>query len=446
MGKYFGTDGIRGKANIDLDANRAFQVGRYLGYYYSQQGKQKIVIGKDTRLSSSMLENALAAGITSQGCDAYLVGYCSTPVVCYLAVNEDFICGAMISASHNPYYDNGIKIFSKEGIKLPSEIEDKIEEFIDGKVSLDYVYDDKIGSIYTYQEGLNNYIDWIVKEFPLDLSDMKLALDCANGSSSFTAEKALSRLGAQLTIINNEPNGTNINTACGSTHPEALQDLMKGSDFDLGLTFDGDADRQILVNNDGELVNGDYMLYICGKHYRDLGILNNNTVVTTVMANLGLYKALEKENIRVLQTQVGDKYVYEKMCEEEDIVGGEQSGHIIFKKHATTGDGLLTALALLQIMKETGKSIQELQEGLKIYPQLLVNVKVTDKNSVLNDEDVLKAIEEVNNNLEGNGRLLVRPSGTEPLLRVMAEAETDEICEREVNKIADIIREKYGAE
>ena len=275
---------------------------------------------------------------------------------------------------------------------------------------------------------------------------MKLALDCANGSASYTAERALSKLGANLTIINNEPNGVNINTDCGSTHPEKFQELMKGSDYDLGLTFDGDADRQILVDNNGELVNGDYMLYICGKHYRDQGILNNNTVVSTVMANLGLFKALEKEGIKVVQTAVGDKYVYEKMCEEDDIVGGEQSGHIIFKKHATTGDGLVTALAILEIMLESGKNIHELKEGLKIYPQLLVNVKVTDKNSVLNDEDVQKAIEEVNENLEGNGRLLVRPSGTEPLLRVMAEAETDEICAREVNKIADIIREKYGAE
>lgn len=446
MGRYFGTDGIRGKANVELDAFRAFQVGRYLGYYFSRDSKQKIIIGKDTRLSSSMLENALAAGISAQGCDAYLVGYCSTPVVCHLAVNEDFACGAMISASHNPFYDNGIKIFSKEGIKLPAEIEDKIEDFIDGKIELEYVSDDKIGSIYAYEKGLDNYIDWVVKEFPLDLSNMKLALDCANGSASYTAEKALRRLGANLTIINNEPNGTNINTDCGSTHPEKLQALMKDSEYDLGLTFDGDADRQILVDNDGELINGDYMLYICGKHYRDLGILNNNTVVTTVMANLGLFKALEKEGIRVIQTSVGDKYVYEKMCEEDDIVGGEQSGHIIFKRHETTGDGLVTALAMLEIMLETKKSMKELKEGLKIYPQLLVNVKVTDKNDVLNDSNVQEAIEEVNKNLEGNGRLLVRPSGTEPLLRIMAEAETDEICEREVNKIADIIREKYGAE
>ena len=445
MGKYFGTDGIRGKANVDLDAFRAFQVGRYIGYYYSQEGKQRIVIGKDTRLSSSMLESALAAGIASQGCDAYLVGYCSTPVVCYLAVNEDFACGAMISASHNPYYDNGVKIFSKEGIKLPAEIEDKIESFIDGVTTLEYATDDKVGDVHAYKEGLDHYIEWVKKEFPLDLSGMKLALDCANGSASYTAERTLKSLGADLTIINNEPNGVNINTECGSTHPEKLQEIMKGSDYDLGLTFDGDADRQILVDNNGDLVNGDYMLYICGKHYRDLGILNNNTVVTTVMANLGLFKALEKEGIKAVQTAVGDKYVYEKMCEEDDIVGGEQSGHIIFKKHETTGDGLVTALAILQIMKETGKSIHELKEGLKIYPQLLVNVRVTDKNSVLNDEDVQKAIEEVNGNLDGNGRLLVRPSGTEPLLRVMAEAETDEICEREVNKIADIIREKYGA-
>jgi phosphoglucosamine mutase len=446
MGKYFGTDGIRGKANVDLTAERAFQVGRYLGYYYSKEKKNKIIIGKDTRLSSDMLENALAAGITSQGCDAYLAGYCPTPMICYLTTHEDFICGAMISASHNPFYDNGIKIFSNEGIKLPSEIEDLIEEYIDGKVSFDFVTDDRIGEVKSYPEGIEHYLNWVTKEeYPLDLSGMKIAMDCANGSSSFTAERALTRLGAKVTVVNNEPNGVNINTKCGSTHPEAFQEIVRNGDFDLGLTFDGDADRQILVAPDGELVNGDYVLYICGKYYKGLNKLPNNTIVTTVMANLGLFKAMEREGINVEKTAVGDKYVYEKMCQDNDIIGGEQSGHIIFKNHETTGDGLITALAVLKVMKETGKTIKELMEGLRIYPQLLVNVKVTDKQIVLDDEEVQKAIEEVNEHLDGNGRLLVRPSGTEPLLRVMAEAETDEICEKEVNYIADIIRRKYGA-
>ena len=445
MGKYFGTDGIRGKANEGLTAERAFQVGRYLGYYYSREGKKKIVIGKDSRLSSDMLESALAAGIAAQGCDAYLTGYGPTPMICYLTVHEDFACGAMISASHNPFYDNGIKVFSKEGIKLPSEIEDLIEAYIDGETTLEYATGDKIGKVYAYEQGLENYLDWITAEFPLDLSGMKIAMDTANGSASFTAERALSRLGAECTVVNNKPDGININTKCGSTHPEAFQEFVKQGNYDIGLLFDGDADRQILVRPDGELANGDFMLYICGRYYRDKGELNNNTIVSTVMANLGLFKAMEREGITVEKTAVGDKYVYEKMCADNDIVGGEQSGHIIFKKHATTGDGLLTALAVLQIMKETGKTLSELCEGLKIYPQLLVNVRVTDKTLVMDDPEVQAAIEQVNVNLNGNGRILVRPSGTEPLLRVMAEAETDEICEIECARVADIIRRKYGA-
>ena len=444
MGKYFGTDGIRGKANIELTANTAFLIGRYLGYYFSQNGKQKLVIGKDTRLSSDMLEHALASGLASEGCDAYLVGYCSTPSICYLTCNEDYAAGVMISASHNPYYDNGIKIFSKEGTKLSSDIEDLIEEYIDGKVELEFKTDSDIGKVYDYTEGLDHYIDWITKEFPLDLSGMKIAMDCANGSSTFTAQKTLERLGAICTVFNNQPDGLNINTNCGSTHPEAFQEEMKKGDYDIGLTFDGDADRQILVTPSGELVNGDYVLYICGKYLKAKGELNNDTVVTTVMANIGLFKALEREGIKVAQTAVGDKYVYEQMCKEDDVIGGEQSGHIIFKKHATTGDGLMTALAILEVIKDTGKTIEELMDGLRIYPQLLVNVEVKDKQSVLDDKEIQAIIEEVNQNLEGNGRLLVRPSGTEPLLRVMAEAETDEICAEEVNKVASIIKEKYG--
>jgi len=417
MGRYFGTDGIRGKANEVLTAERAFQVGRYLGYYFSKEGKNKIVIGKDTRLSSDMFENALAAGITSEGCDAYLAGYCPTPMICLLTKENGFACGAMISASHNPFYDNGIKVFSNDGFKLSSDIEGLIEDYIDG----------------------------IVKEYPLDLSGWKIAIDCANGSSSFTAKKALERLGAEVTAFHDEPNGININTKCGSTHPELFCEEMKKGNYSVGLTFDGDADRQIMVRPDGELVNGDFMLYIVGKYLRDLNKLTNNTIVTTVMANLGLYKAMEREGIQVEKTQVGDKYVSEVMFRDNYVIGGEQSGHIILKDHATTGDGLLTALSVLEVMKNTDKGIIELCEGLKIYPQLLVNVKVTDKTLVMDDKEVQKSIDEVNEELNGNGRILVRPSGTEPLLRVMAEAETDEICERLVGKVADIIRRKYGA-
>ncbi len=444
MGKYFGTDGIRGKANVTLTAERAFIVGRYIGWYFSREKKQKIVIGKDTRLSSDMLESALAAGIASEGCDAYLVGYGPTPMISYLVQKEDFCCGAMISASHNPFYDNGIKLFSKDGLKISSDVEDLIEEYIDGKTSLTFKTDDQIGKVISYHQGLEDYIDWICREFPLDLSGYRLAADCANGSSSVTAERVLKALGADVHVINSTPDGININTKCGSTHPEMLQETVRNGEYDLGLAFDGDADRMILVSPSGELITGDHMLYVTGKYFRDRGQLTNNTVVTTVMANLGLFKAMERENIRVASTQVGDKYVYEKMCQEGDIVGGEQSGHIIFSEHETTGDGLVTALIFLKIMKETGKTAAELCEGLKIYPQLLVNVKVSDKEEAMNDADVAAAIAQVNEELHGNGRLLVRPSGTEPLVRVMAEAETDEICFEEVEKIAKIVREKYG--
>ncbi len=444
MGKYFGTDGIRGKANETLTADRAFQVGRYLGYYFSQEGKKKIIIGKDTRLSSDMLENALAAGIASQGCDAYLTGYCPTPMICYLTVNEDFACGAMISASHNPFYDNGIKIFSKEGIKLPSEIEALIESYIDGEVELTYKTGDEIGKVVPYEKGLEDYLTWVTKEFPTRLEGLNLAVDCANGSASITAERALKALGATVTMTNDQPNGVNINTNCGSTHPEKFKAFMKGGNYDLGLMFDGDADRMIMLTPDGQEVTGDHVLYVCGKHMRDKGQLVNNTVVTTVMANLGLWKAMERENINVEKTQVGDKYVYEMMCAKDYSIGGEQSGHIILKAHETTGDGLVTALATLEVMKETGKSINELIDGLTIYPQLLVNVRVTDKNLAMEDEEVLAAIAEVDTTLKGNGRVLVRASGTEPLVRVMAEAQTDEICAQEVEKVASIVRRKYG--
>ena len=444
MGKYFGTDGIRGKANEVLTAERAFVVGRYLGWYYSREGKKKIIIGKDTRLSSDMLEAALAAGITSEGCDAYLAGYCPTPMICYLTVHEDFAVGAMISASHNPFYDNGIKVFSKEGIKLQGEVEELIENYIDGKEEIPFATEAAIGRVVSYPEGIDHYMDHICKEFSTDLTGLKVAMDCANGSSTFTAEKVLTRLGAQCTVFNNTPDGTNINNKCGSTHPEAFQEKMKEGNFDIGLTFDGDADRQILVRPDGELVNGDFMLYICGRYYKEKGLLEGNTIVTTVMANLGLWKAMEREGINVAKTDVGDKYVYDCMIKNGYIVGGEQSGHIIFSHHETTGDGLVTALAILRIMKETGKSITELCEGLKICPQLLVNVKVSDRDAAMQDEEVLAAIAEVDEELSSNGRVLVRASGTEPLVRVMAEAETDAICEEQCEKVAAIVRRKYG--
>lgn len=443
MGRYFGTDGIRGKANVELDAKKAFDVGRYLGYFYSKNKRGKILIGKDTRLSSSMFESALAAGITASGADVYLVGYCPTPAIAYLAKTRSFDCGAMISASHNPYYDNGIKIFSNEGVKLSSDIEDLIEDYIDGKLEVEYKTDNQIGRIIEYQHGLELYMDYLEEKFPLDLSGMNIALDCANGSASTTARQLLSRFNANCTVINNDPNGININTDCGSTHPEAIISLMKSGNYDIGFAFDGDADRLIAIDKNGELLTGDHVLYACGKYLKEKGMLKNNTVVTTVMANLGLFKVFDKMNINLVSTKVGDKYVYEEMVKNDYILGGEQSGHIIFSDYLTTGDGLLTALNLLFVMKSLNKNSNEIANGLKIFPQLLVNVKVKDKESVLNDEMINKEIKNVEETLNNNGRILVRPSGTEPLIRVMVEAETDEICHEMVYKIVDLI-EAHG--
>ncbi|MEA4874561.1 phosphoglucosamine mutase [Anaerorhabdus sp.] len=443
MGKYFGTDGIRGKANENLDVERAFKVGRYLAYYYKQKGKGKILIGKDTRLSSSMFEMALAAGATANGADVFLLGYCPTPAIAYLVMNNDFDCGVMISASHNPYYDNGIKVFNHDGIKLDSNIEGLIEDYIDGKVDIDYCINDQIGHVVNYANGLEVYLTWLQKEYPLNLKGVRLAIDCANGSASTTAVQLLTRLGASIDVIHNDPSGININTKCGSTHPEELQEMVKNGNYDLGLAFDGDADRLIAVNHEGELVTGDHVIYVCAKYLKALGELNKNTAVTTVMANLGLFKALEAAGIQTSITAVGDKYVYEDMVKNDYVIGGEQSGHIIFKRHLTTGDGLQTALNLLKIMVDTKKSIVDLCDGLRIYPQLLVNVPVKDKEAAMKDEDVLKEVDIVSKRLDGNGRILVRTSGTEPLVRVMVEAENDEICHECVYQVVKVLENKF---
>ena len=443
MGRYFGTDGIRGKANETLDVQRAFQVGRYLGYYFSRQGKGRILVGKDTRLSSGMFENAIAAGASASGADVYLLGYCPTPSVAYLVKREQFSCGVMISASHNPYYDNGIKVFSQAGIKLSAEIEALVEDYIDGLSEIPLVSGEKIGQVIRYDEGLEHYLDWLESLFDFRLEQFHLALDLANGSATTTAEKLLRRMGAHCTVIHSEPNRININTKCGSTHPESLQELMKSGIFDLGLAFDGDADRLIAVDPQGNLINGDYVLYICGKYLKENGLLHGNTVVSTVMANLGFFKAMEQLDIATESTQVGDKYVYECMVKNDYMLGGEQSGHIIFKEHATTGDGLLTALKLLEVMHKTGKGILALEEGLKIYPQLLINVPVKDKEAAMQADPIVKEVATINEELHGNGRILVRPSGTEPLVRVMVEAESDELCHHYVYRVVDLI-EKSG--
>lgn len=441
MGKYFGTDGVRGRANEGLTLDMAIQIGQYLGMYYGKEKHARILIGKDTRLSGDMFELGLAAGATSMGAQVYLLGVCPTPAVSYLIQKERFDCGIMVSASHNPYYDNGIKVFNHNGEKMEEEVLLQIEDYIDGKSELTLNTGDKIGEYFEWQDGLEIYMSWLKEIVPVDLSGFKIAVDNANGSATSTAIETLDSLGATVEAISNSPNGININKNCGSTHPEKLQQMVKEGDYDIGLAFDGDADRLIAVNAKGELVDGDYILYICSRYMKSVNRLNKNMCVTTVMANLGLYKALDANKIDYVQTPVGDKYVFEEMQKNDYYLGGEQSGHIIFYENAVTGDGLLTALKLLEIMKNTGKSLEELSEGLFIYPQLLKNVEVNDKEAALKDEALWKVVKEVEDELEDEGRILVRPSGTEPLVRVMVEAKTDELCQQYVQRVVDFIEE-----
>lgn len=441
MGKYFGTDGVRGRANEGLTLDMAIQIGQYLGMYYGKEKHARILIGKDTRLSGDMFELGLAAGATSMGAQVYLLGVCPTPAVSYLIQKERFDCGIMVSASHNPYYDNGIKVFNHNGEKMEEEVLLQIEDYIDGKSELILNTGDKIGEYFEWQDGLEIYMSWLKEIVPVDLSGFKIAVDNANGSATSTAIETLDSLGATVEAISNSPNGININKNCGSTHPEKLQQMVKEGDYDIGLAFDGDADRLIAVNAKGELVDGDYILYICSRYMKSVNRLNKNMCVTTVMANLGLYKALDANKIDYVQTPVGDKYVFEEMQKNDYYLGGEQSGHIIFYENAVTGDGLLTALKLLEIMKNTGKSLEELSEGLFIYPQLLKNVKVNDKEAALKDEALWKVVKEVEDELKNEGRILVRPSGTEPLVRVMVEAKTDELCQQYVQRVVDFIEE-----
>lgn len=442
MGKYFGTDGYRGRANEVLKLNNAIKIGRYLGYFYGKERHAKILIGKDTRQSSSMYEMALAAGASASGATVYLLGVCPTPSVSYLIRKENFDCGIMVSASHNPYYDNGIKLFNGKGMKMDPEIEKAIESYFESDEELEYAVDEKIGKVINFEDGLQLYISWLKEVNPLCLDGMKIALDLANGSATTTAQECLSELGATLEVIHSEPNGININNKCGSTHPESLQELMREGNYDIGFAFDGDADRLIAVDEDGNLMNGDYILHVCGKHMLKKGLLKDNTVVTTVMANLGLYKSFEKNQIHSVKTAVGDKYVFESMMANDYKIGGEQSGHIIFKDYETTGDGLFTALQLLAVMLDEKKSLKQLSEDLYIYPQLLVNIRVKDKEAVLHDEEVLAVIKEVEEELGDEGRILVRPSGTEPLLRVMVEAKSDELCHKYVYRVIDFVKEK----
>lgn len=441
MGRYFGTDGFRGEANVGLTVEHAFKVGRYLGWYYGKEHKAKVVIGKDTRRSSYMFEYALVAGLTASGADVYLLHVTTTPSVSYVVRTEGFDCGIMISASHNPFYDNGIKVINASGLKLEAEVENLIEEYIDGKCEeIPLATKENIGRTVDFSAGRNRYIGYLISIASRSFKDKKVALDCSNGSASAIAKNVFDALGAKTYVINNEPDGTNINTNCGSTHIEILADYVKEHKVDAGFAYDGDADRCIAVDENGNIVDGDSIMYLCGTYMKEKGELNDNTVVTTVMSNLGLYKAFEKANINTEKTAVGDKYVCENMLKNNYCLGGEQSGHIIFSKHATTGDGILTSLKVMEAMIEKKSTMSDLLRELKIFPQLLVNVNVTDKVKAMEDEEILKAAKEVEEELGTSGRILLRSSGTENLVRVMVEAESDEVCNKMVHKVVDVIK------
>ena len=443
MGKYFGTDGFRGEANVNLTVEHAFKVGRFLGWYYGQNDdhKVKVVIGKDTRRSSYMFEDALSAGLTASGADVYLLHVTTTPSVSYITRTEEFDCGIMISASHNPFYDNGLKLINAQGQKMEAEVEAKVEAYIDGEIGeVPYAKRDKIGRTVDYSAGRNRYIGRLISLATRSFKGKHIGLDCSNGSASTIAKSVFDALGAKTYVINNEPDGTNINTNCGSTHIDVLQAFVKEKGLDAGFAYDGDADRCLAVDENGNVVDGDLILYICGRYLKEQGNLRNDTIVTTVMSNLGLYKACDKVGLKYEKTAVGDKYVYENMLRNGHILGGEQSGHIIFSKYATTGDGILTSLMLMEVMLEKKKTLAELAEPVKIYPQLLKNVRVVDKKVARENAAMLAAVDAVAKELGDDGRILVRESGTEPLIRVMVEASTDELCAKYVNQVIEVIK------
>ena len=443
MGKYFGTDGFRGEANVVLTVEHAFKVGRFLGWYYGQEHKARVVIGKDTRRSSYMFEDALSAGLTAAGADVYLLHVTTTPSVSYVTRTEDFDCGIMISASHNIFYDNGIKVINAKGHKLEAEVEEKIESYIDGTGGeIPYATRDAIGRTVDYSAGRNRYIGHLIAMATRSFKDKRVGLDCSNGSASSIAKSVFDALGAKTYVINSEPDGTNINRNCGSTHIHVLQEFVKEKKLDVGFAYDGDADRCLAVDENGNEVDGDLILYVCGKYLKEQGRLNNDTIVTTIMSNLGLYKACDKAGIKYEKTAVGDKYVYENMVQNNHCLGGEQSGHIIFSKYATTGDGILTSLLLMEVMLEKKQTLAKLTEEVKIYPQLLKNVRVSDKKTARENAEVIKAVEAVTEALGNDGRILVRESGTEPVIRVMVEASTDELCEKYVNQVVEVMHQQ----
>lgn len=446
MGKYFGTDGFRGEANVNLTAMHAFKVGRFIGWYYGRYHKCSVAIGKDTRRSSYMFEDALSAGLTSTGADVYLLHVTTTPSVSYVVSTEDFDCGIMISASHNPFYDNGIKLLNGKGEKMEQEIIDKIEEYIDADFdSIPYAVGEKIGRTVDYFAGRNRYMGYLMTLAKHSFRNIKVGLDCSNGSASAIAKSVFDALGAETHVIHAEPNGTNINMGCGSTHIEELQKFVIGNHLDIGFAYDGDADRCFCVDDEGHIVNGDLILYVCGNYMKEVGELDNNTVVTTIMSNIGLYKAFDAVGINYEKTDVGDKYVYECMRNNNYRLGGEESGHIILSKYATTGDGILTSIKLMEVMLSSKKKMSELINPVTIYPQVLKNIRVVSKPEARADVDVQKAVDEVTQKLGNDGRILVRESGTEPVIRVMVEAKTEKEAEEYVDDVIAVIKKKGHA-
>ena len=460
MGKYFGTDGFRGEANKNLTADHTYKIGRFLGWYYGELKHQsgddtpaRIVIGKDTRRSSYMFEYSLVGGLVASGADAYLLHVTTTPSVAYVARVDEFDCGIMISASHNPYYDNGIKLINGNGEKMDEDTISLVEAYLDGNLNvfgkdyaeIPYAHRDRIGCTVDYVSGRNRYVGYLISLGVYSFKGMKVGLDCANGSSWNIAKAVFDALGAKTYVINADPNGTNINTDAGSTHIEGLQKFVVEKGLDVGFAYDGDADRCLCVDEKGNVVDGDAILYVYGRYMKEREKLITNTVVTTVMSNFGLYKAFDELGIGYAKTAVGDKYVYEYMQKNGCRLGGEQSGHIIFSKYASTGDGILTSLKMMEVMMAKKMKMSQLTEDLHIYPQVLVNVKVKDKAVTQADKDVQDAVKKVVDALGDTGRILVRESGTEPLIRVMVEAETEEICRKHVDNVVSVIKKKRHA-
>ena len=443
MSKYFGTDGFRGEANVVLTVEHAFKIGRFLGWYYGRDHKCNVAIGKDTRRSSYMYESALAAGLTASGADAYLLHVTTTPSVSFVTRSEHFDCGIMISASHNPYFDNGIKLINAGGEKMDDALIDELENYLDGNTpEPPYATGSEIGRTVDFVAGRNRYIGYLIGLAKNSYKGKRVGLDCANGSTWMIAKSVFAALGADTYVMNNSPDGTNINEGCGSTHIEGLQKFVLEKGLDIGFAFDGDADRCLAVDENGKLIDGDLILYIMGRYMKEKGTLENTKVVTTVMSNIGLYKALDEIGVGYEKTAVGDKHVYENMRANGHYIGGEQSGHIIFSKYATTGDGMLTAIKIMQVMLDKKQPLSELAKDVTIYPQLLKNVRVHDREAALDDEQVQAQVERVAQQLGSEGRILLRASGTEPVLRVMVEARTDELCRESVDSIIAVMEQR----